>query len=366
MKTRELIVPLGRRSYPVIIGAGILDLAGLQSAAAAQGEKVMVITNSTVGGLYGRPVRESLERAGRTVVWAEMPDGEEYKTLETVAALYDQAFSAGLDRGGLVVALGGGVVGDVAGFAAATYMRGVAFAQVPTTLLAQVDSSVGGKVGVNHPKGKNIIGAFYQPRFVLADVRTLCTLPAREIRAGLAEVIKYGVIRDAAFFAWLEENLDRLLGLREDALAEAVYHSCRIKAEVVAADETEQGLREVLNFGHTVGHALESLTSYRAYRHGEAVAAGMVAEARLAMAEGMLSEADYRRLCALVARAGLPVELPDRWGPEEWLEHFTRDKKTRDGRVAFVLPTAIGRVVVRQDLPSYAVVSGLFGTAKGG
>jgi len=219
---------------------------------------------------------------------------------------------------------------------------------------------------VNHPRGKNIIGAFHQPRFVLADVRTLATLPLREIRAGLAEVIKYGVIRDAAFFSWLEENLDRLLALDEEALAEAVYQSCRLKAEIVAADETEQGLREILNFGHTVGHALESLPAYRTYHHGEAVAAGMVAEARLAVAEGMLAGGDYHRLRALVARAGLPVDLPDRWGPEEWLEHFARDKKTRDGKVAFVLPTAIGAVVVRRDLEPRAVTEVLRGDGRSG
>lgn len=314
------------------------------------GSRVLVVINPTVRGLWGRGAERSLAEAGLAVHWAEIPDGEEHKTLNTAARLYDRAFEAGLDRNCAVVALGGGVVGDIAGFVAATYLRGVPLVQVPTTLLAQVDSSVGGKVGVNHPQGKNIIGAFYQPVLVLADVGTLRTLPGRELRAGIAEVIKYGVIYDAAFFGWLEENLERLLEGDPEALTYAVEMSCRIKARVVEADETEQGLRQILNYGHTFGHALEALTGYRVYVHGEAVAVGMVAAAKLSVLIGLLDEDAYGRIEQLVRRAGLPADIPADLSFESVLASMERDKKARDGRITFVLPEAIGRVGFYPDV----------------
>lgn len=349
---REVTVNLGgSRSYPIFLGEGLMPGLGGEIRKRITGGRVLVVTNPTVWGLWGRGVRLSLAEAGLAVHLAEIPDGEEHKTLETAAHLYDRAFEAGLDRSSAVVALGGGVVGDIGGFVAATYMRGVALVQVPTTLLAQVDSSVGGKVAVNHPRGKNIIGAFYQPVLVLADVGTLRTLPSRELRAGVAEVIKYGVISDAGFFGWLEDNLERLLEGDPAALTYAVEMSCRIKARVVEADETEQGRRRVLNYGHTFGHALEALSGYRAYVHGEAVAVGMVAAARLSGFLGLLDQASYGRIERLVRRAGLPADTPEGLSFEAVWDCMQRDKKTRDGRVVFVLPEAIGRVGFYADLP---------------
>jgi 3-dehydroquinate synthase len=316
-----------------------------------------VVTNPVVAGLYGETVKRSLAEAGFQVGEAQIPDGEEYKTLATVAGLYDAAFTGGLERGDAVLALGGGVVGDIAGFLAATYMRGVPFVQVPTTLLAQVDSSVGGKVGVNHPGGKNLIGAFYQPRFVLIDPDTLATLPSREVRAGLAEVIKYGVISDAGFFSWLEANIDRLLNLEPAALEHAIAASCRIKAAVVSADETEAGLRAILNFGHTVGHALEAVTGYQRFVHGEAVAIGMVAAARLAVRLGYFEPPGAERITGLVLRAGLPAEVPADVEPEILLETMRRDKKVAADRLTFVLPEAVGRVRVVRGVAAEDVLA---------
>ena len=354
MTTRELRVGLGRRHYPIRIGEQLLPALGPEVRARVRGFGALLVTNPTVGALYGPVVRRSLDDAGLKVFYVEIPDGEEHKTLDTAARLYDRAFAAGLDRDCPLIALGGGVIGDITGFAAATYLRGVPFVQVPTTLLAQVDSSVGGKVGVNHPRGKNIIGAFYQPVLVLADVGTLRSLPARELRAGIAEVIKYGVILDADFFAWLENNLERLLTKDAAALAYAVEVSCRLKAQVVEADETEQGFRQILNYGHTVGHAVEALTGYRALVHGEAVGLGMVAAARLAVLLGMLDAAHSRRIEALVRRAGLPTEIPAGLGAEELWATMARDKKARAGRVTFILPEAIGRVRIVPEVPAAA------------
>jgi len=349
---RRVEVNLGNRSYPILIGENLLAALGTEVRARIHGERVLVISNPTVRGLYGKRAEESLAGAGLTVVWGEMPDGEEYKTLETVSRLYDLAVEAELDRGCAVVGLGGGVVGDTAGFVAATYMRGVPFVQVPTTLLAQVDSSVGGKVGVNHPKGKNMIGAFYQPRLVLADIGTLASLPSGEIRAGLAEVIKYGVIWDAPFFNWLEENVERLLELDPDAITYAVAQACGIKADVVAADETEQGRRQILNYGHTFGHAVEALTGYRRFRHGEAVAIGMATAARMAERMGILGSGDRQRIEALIVRTGLPVEMPRDFTAEQYLEAMAHDKKARSGVLTFVLPSAIGKVQLQALSPS--------------
>jgi len=356
---REVKVRLGARSYPIFVGAGILPEVGSLARPYLSGGRVLVVTNPAVASLYAEIVERSLVAAGFTVGRAEIPDGEEYKTLSTVARLYDAALDAALERGDAVLALGGGVVGDVAGFLAATYMRGVAFVQVPTTLLAQVDSSVGGKVGVNHPRGKNLIGAFYQPRLVVADTRTLVSLSAREIRAGVAEVIKYGVIYDAAFFGWLEANIEALLNLEDTAVEEAVAISCTIKAAVVSADETEKELRAILNFGHTLGHALEAATGYGRFIHGEAVAIGMVFAARLAEHLGYFNAAGVERVAALVRRAGLPTTIPPDVSADALLDAMRRDKKVAAGELTFILPEAIGKVRIVRGVPVAAVRAAL-------
>ncbi|MHB1041514.1 MAG: 3-dehydroquinate synthase [Eubacteriales bacterium] len=343
-------VDLGTRSYPIYIGSGILTGLGKLLGKLSVGKKVLLVTNSNIRRIYGGMAEQSLAGAGFLVSVGEIGDGEEHKTLATAERLYDQSFTAGLDRTCPVIALGGGVTGDVAGFVAATYMRGVPFIQAPTTLLAQVDSSVGGKVAVNHPAGKNIIGAFYQPRLVLADVTVLRTLPPRELRSGLAEVIKYGVIWDEMFFSWLEENIGALLAGEPDALVYAVRESCRAKALVVEQDETEGGLRAILNYGHTVGHAVEVLTGYGRCTHGEAVGIGMVAAARLAEALELLDRCECARIEALVRGAGLPVEIPGELTTRDLLQCFYHDKKVTGGRLTFVLPERIGKVIIKRDL----------------
>jgi len=338
-----LTVELGERSYPIIIGPGALaDPANLRPA--LEGRRVAVVTNTTVGPLHGEALRATLAAcciAGEPL-WIELPDGEEHKTLATVETILTRLLEARLDRGSRIVALGGGVVGDIAGFAAAIYQRGIDFVQVPTTLLAQVDSSVGGKTGVNHPLGKNMIGAFHQPRTVVIDTDTLNTLPERELRAGLAEVIKYGLIRDAEFFAWLEEHIDALHALDPEALACAIRRSCACKAEVVAADEREGGIRALLNLGHTFGHAIEAGMGYGAWLHGEAVGTGMAMAARMSARMGWLSTADCERAEALIRRAGLSLEPPAEVTPERFRELMAIDKKVASGRLRLVLLRGIG------------------------
>ncbi|MEK7260685.1 MAG: 3-dehydroquinate synthase, partial [Pseudomonadota bacterium] len=302
MKTLD--VKLGERSYPILIGSGLLARGELLTRHIA-GTSAVVVTNATVAPLYLSKVRAHLERYHPVEV--TLPDGEQHKSLTVLNRIFDALLENRCDRQTTIIALGGGVVGDMAGFAAATYQRGVPFIQMPTTLLAQVDSSVGGKTGVNHALGKNMIGAFYQPRAVIIDTDTLTTLPDRELSAGLAEVIKYGLIRDPAFFVWLEQHLDRLLKRDPDALAEAIERSCRNKAEVVAADEREAGVRATLNLGHTFGHAIETGMGYGAWLHGEAVAAGMAMAADLSHRLGWLKETDLARIRALLERARLPV-----------------------------------------------------------
>ena len=355
----HLRVELGERerSYEIQIGSGNLDQLGVQLQPLELASRLCLITNTTVGGLYGDRVRSILADAGYAVSYIEVPDGEEYKSQASAAAIYDQMVDAGIERGSAVVALGGGVVGDLAGFVAATYMRGVALVQVPTTLLAQVDSSVGGKVAVNHTRGKNLIGCFYQPRLVYADMKVLGTLPERELRAGLGEVIKYGVIRDADLFGWLEQHLEQLLGLEPEILAETVRRSCAIKAEIVSQDEYEQGPRAILNFGHTIGHALETLTDYKVYRHGEAVAAGMAVAATLAVNRGCLEAADRDRLVSLLRRAGLPTSFP--YSPEKVMALLPHDKKVLRGRLRFVLPLAIGRVEICSGVDDQEILAAL-------
>lgn len=332
MKT--INVDLGDRSYPIIIGRALLN-GGFDLSGYIRGEDCLVVSNDTVAPLYLEALEQNLN--GRKIGSIALPDGESFKTLATMQTILDELVNIGANRDTTVIALGGGVVGDIAGFAAACYMRGVAFVQVPTTLLAQVDSSVGGKTGVNHEKGKNLIGAFYQPGLVLIDTDTLGTLPLREYRAGLAEVIKYGAICDATFFSWLESNMAALLNKNSDVVAHAIQRSCELKAEVVAEDERESGRRAILNFGHTFGHAIERCMGYGEWLHGEAVAAGMVMAAELSG----IGSTDVTRLKALIAAAGLPTQAPE-ISSERWLEAMGLDKKVQKKQLRFVLLRSLG------------------------
>jgi 3-dehydroquinate synthase len=353
MKT--LTVDLGDRSYPIHIGPGLLA-AGERIAEVLPAPRAVLVTNETVGPLYRASLQEALAGAGVSLLTSvEVPDGEAYKTLATLESVYDALLAARADRQTAVIALGGGVIGDLAGFAAATYQRGVPFVQVPTTLLAQVDASVGGKTAVNHPRGKNMIGAFYQPRVVVADTDTLDTLPDRELRAGFAEVVKYGLIRDAAFFDELEQQAGAILGRDPAALAEAVYRSCRNKAEVVAADEREAGQRALLNLGHTFAHAIETGTGYSAWLHGEAVSAGMVMAAEASHRIGLLPGEALTRIRTLLDRAGLPVAGPADLPAERYLELMGVDKKAEGGRVRYVLLEDIGRAFVSAEVPEEVI-----------
>jgi shikimate kinase/3-dehydroquinate synthase len=335
-----LNVDLGERSYPITIGPGVLhDPALLERH--VSGSKVAIVTNTTIAPLYLDKVAAPLRAAGREVFEIVLPDGEEHKTWTSLMLVFDALLANKCDRKTTLVALGGGVIGDLTGFAAASYMRGVPFVQIPTTLLAQVDSSVGGKTGINHPLGKNMIGAFYQPRAVLADTSTLNTLPDRELSAGLAEVIKHGAILDAAFFDWIEQNIDKLVAREPAALAYAIARSCEIKADVVRQDEREGGLRAVLNFGHTFGHAIEAGLGYGAWLHGEAVGCGMVMAADLSHRLGLIDAASLERLRALVKAAGLPVAAPD-LGADRWIELMEVDKKNEGGAIKFILLKPLG------------------------
>lgn len=346
---RTLNVELAERSYPIRIGANLLGQPGLIKPY-VKTRRVAVITNDVVGPLYLDAFVAGLEAEGLTVTRIILPDGEAHKDWPTLNLIFDGLLAARCDRGTTLIALGGGVVGDMVGFAAATYQRGVPFIQVPTTLLSQVDSSVGGKTAINHPLGKNMIGAFYQPRLVIADTTALNTLPDRELKAGLAEVIKYGLIRDLPFLDWIEANLERLLARDQDALAEAVERSCRNKAEVVVADETEQGERATLNLGHTFGHAIETGLGYGEWLHGEAVAAGAVMAADLSRRLGWLSDADVERVRAIHARAGLPVKGAP-LGADRYLELMAHDKKVSDGTLRLVLLKQIGKAVITAEAP---------------
>lgn len=346
---RRLDVQLGARSYPIVIGPGQLQQGELLRSW-LPGRQALVVTNETVAPLYLEPLQAGLE--GIDTDTLVLPDGEAHKTVTSCERVWNRLLERRFERSCTVIALGGGVVGDLAGFAAAAYQRGVAFVQIPTTLLAQVDSSVGGKTGVNHPLGKNMIGAFHQPLGVIADTRILDTLPAREMSAGVAEIIKYGLIRDAEFFAWLEDNMDALLRRDSAALAFAVERSCANKADVVAADEHEQGVRATLNLGHTFGHAIETATGYSSWLHGEAVGAGMAMAAHLSAAMGWLAAGEYDRVVHLLERAGLPAAPPESMTPERFLELMAVDKKTRDGRIRLVLQQGIGTAVVTDAVPA--------------
>jgi len=346
MSVRRLEVALGERSYPILVGPGLLD-GGTELAGLAAGRQVAVVTNARVDALYGGRLRQAIARsAPAACITIALEEGEQHKDWSSLNRVFDALLSAQFDRRCLIVALGGGVVGDTAGFAAATYQRGVDFVQVPTTLLAQVDSSVGGKTAVNHPLGKNMIGAFHQPRLVLADTDTLASLPARELSAGIAEMVKHGAIADPAYLASLEADMTRLRAGDADALARAVLRSCEIKAGVVGMDERESGLRAILNFGHTFGHAIEAGAGYGQWLHGEAVGAGMVMAADLSHRLGLIDTEVTARIRAAVAASGLPVEGPH-WPAERYVELMSVDKKASQGIPKFVLLEALGRAVVR-------------------
>jgi len=337
-----------KRSYPIHIGHGILQHVDLIVSCLPQ-KRVAIVSNSTIAPLYLEKLQTALEKQGVRTMPIILPDGETHKNWETLNIIFDALLKNHCERNTTILALGGGVVGDLTGFAAATYLRGVPFIQIPTTLLAQVDSSVGGKTGINHPLGKNMIGAFYQPLMVLADSATLNTLPDRELRAGLAEVIKYGLIRDPAFFDWLEQNMHRLLARDPVTLNEAIQRSCENKAEIVAADEKEKGIRALLNLGHTFGHAIENGMGYGVWLHGEAVAAGTVMAAELSRRMKLIGEADVQRIRKIFIQAGLPVVAPE-MPAEKYLELMLLDKKVESGKTRFIVLNRIGEAVMRADI----------------
>lgn len=350
MNPQKIRVELGERSYNIYIGSGILDGIGNRLRLFNFSRKIAIVSNPTVFNMYGETVSASIRDAGFDLHTVLIPDGEAYKTIESVQQIYDALLRHQLDRSSALIALGGGVIGDIAGFAASTYMRGIAYAQVPTTLLSQVDSSVGGKTGVNHPLGKNMIGTFWQPCIVWIDTDTLGTLPLRELRAGLAEVIKYGIIRDTELFTYLDRQRESILNLESTALSHIIKRSCEIKAEVVSMDERESGLRAILNYGHTIGHALEAVTHFTTFLHGEAVAIGMCLEAKLSQHLGLTSAENVKRIRTLIEAYGLPTSIPHDIDPRDLFSSMCLDKKAIAGKLTFILPEEIGRVVIRKNL----------------
>ncbi|BAZ82635.1 3-dehydroquinate synthase [Sphaerospermopsis kisseleviana CS-549] len=347
-------VDIPENSYEITVAPGSLDQLGEQMTGLKLGKKVLLVSNPMIFKHYGERAIASLKNAGFDVVHYNLPPGERYKTLNSIQKIYDVALEHRLERSSTMVALGGGVVGDMTGFAAATWLRGINVVQVPTSLLAMVDSSVGGKTGVNHPQGKNLIGAFHQPSLVLIDPEVLKTLPAAEFRAGMAEVIKYGVIWDAELFTQLEasKHLDQLRYVKSDLINYILTHSCQAKADVVSQDEKESGLRAILNYGHTIGHAVESLTNYRLLKHGEAVGIGMIAAGEIAVKLGLWQKADTERQNALIKKAGLPTKLPAGLDIAAIIDALQLDKKVKSGKVRFVLPTQIGAVKVTDEVPT--------------
>jgi 3-dehydroquinate synthase len=360
---QSLRVALGDRSYPIHIGADVLGRADLYRDHLGGGAAA-IVSNTVVAPLYLSRVKQAVEGAGARAVEVLIADGEQAKSFETLERVLDALLAARCGRDTLLIALGGGVVGDLAGFAAAIYQRGMPMLQVPTTLLAQVDSSVGGKTGINHPRGKNMIGAFHQPCAVIADVTALDTLPDRELRAGLAEVIKHGLALDAAFFDWLEGNIERLLSREREALAHAIRRCCELKSEVVAADERETGVRALLNLGHTFGHVIEAGTGYGSWLHGEAVAAGMAMAAELSMRLGQIDTKDVARVRALLRRAGLPLAAPAGLAPSRMIELMAYDKKAARGAVRFVVLEAVGRAALRGGIAEDAVRDAIVAAAQ--
>lgn len=355
----QLTVGLDDRSYDIIIGTQILETLGEYCRKCGLRGRAAVVTNTVVGPLYYERAARSLETAGFSVEMIETPDGEAYKNINTLHDIYSGLIEKDFNRGSFIVALGGGVTGDMAGFAAATYLRGIPFVQVPTTLLAQVDSSVGGKTGINHELGKNLIGSFYQPGLVLIDVATLDTLPQREYLAGVAEVIKYGVILDEALFEELENNVDKILKRDGGLLEKIIRRCCELKADIVEQDERESGVRAALNYGHTLGHAVEALAGYGTFLHGEAVAIGMVQAARLSAVSGVSTPQCTERITALLRALGLPVELPT-FTREDYLGVLLRDKKVRDKGITFVLNKGIGGFAL-ENVPDVRTVLDICG-----
>ena len=358
MKT--LHVDLASRSYPIYIGTNLLEQPALFEPHLKSSTTVFIVSNTTVAPLYAKTLTNNLSQLGKTVRVLELPDGESFKDWQHLQLIFDELLAHGADRQSMIVALGGGVVGDMAGFGAASFMRGIRFIQVPTTLLAQVDSSVGGKTGINHPLGKNMIGAFHQPVAVIADLNTLRTLPPRELSAGLAEVIKHGAIADADFLNWIEANTGALLACDTNAMAHAVLRSCEIKSAVVSADEREGGIRATLNFGHTFGHAIESGLGYGEWLHGEAVGCGMVMAADLSARLGQIGQADAQRLKRIIASMHLPI-APPKLGSQRFMELMQVDKKTEAGQIRYITLGSIGAARIQQ-VPDATVIETLVAT----
>ena len=358
MKT--LHVDLASRSYPIYIGTNLLEQPALFEPHLKSSTTVFIVSNTTVAPLYAKTLTNTLSQLGKIVRLLELPDGESFKDWQHLQLIFDELLAHGADRQSMIVALGGGVVGDMAGFGAASFMRGIRFIQVPTTLLAQVDSSVGGKTGINHPLGKNMIGAFHQPVAVIADLNTLRTLPPRELSAGLAEVIKHGAIADADFLDWIEANTGALLACDTNAMAHAVLRSCEIKSAVVSADEREGGIRATLNFGHTFGHAIESGLGYGEWLHGEAVGCGMVMAADLSARLGQIGQADAQRLKRIIASMHLPI-APPKLGSQRFMELMQVDKKTEAGQIRYITLGSIGAARIQQ-VPDATVIETLVAT----
>ncbi len=351
----KIRVELGERSYTIAIGSGILKDIGKSLERFDFSKKAAIVSNPTVFDLYGKTLASSLSDSGFEIIEIILPDGEEYKNLSSVESIYEQLLKMRFDRRSVLIALGGGVIGDITGYAASTYMRGIDFIQVPTTLLAQVDSSVGGKTGVNHTLGKNMIGTFWQPRLVWVDISTLHTLSRRNFLAGIAEIIKYGIIWDSAFFDFLEKKRETILSLNPDDVNHIIRRSCEIKADVVSRDERESGLRAILNFGHTIGHAVETATGYTTFLHGEAIAIGMHVEAILAHEAGLIGSEEVSRIQHLLKTFGLPTEIPAGIDLAALFGAMKRDKKAVDGDVKFILPEQIGKVKIQGNIPEQAV-----------
>jgi 3-dehydroquinate synthase len=363
MKNRKIIVGLAERSYPIVIGPDLFQSESTFDDGGLRGRRYIVVTNDVVGPMYLSPVAKWFSSLGKSVEKITIPDGEQFKSQQTLTSIYDQLIAKRVDRSTTIVALGGGVVGDVAGFAAASYQRGIPFIQIPTTLLAQVDSSVGGKTAINHPAGKNMIGAFYQPQAVFISLEMLRSLPDREFKAGLAEVVKYGAIMDEAFFIWLEDNMQSLLARDYAALGYAVEQCCLSKAKIVEADETESGSRALLNFGHTFGHAIEAGLGYGKWLHGEAVAAGMMLAGRLSVLAGDLKQVEWDRLRQLLIKIGLPVDAP-KLGRDRYLELMGYDKKVLDGKLRLIFLRKLGEAHVTSDFSKELLVEVLNGVEQ--
>ncbi|MCP4264936.1 MAG: 3-dehydroquinate synthase [Candidatus Brocadiaceae bacterium] len=355
---KDIFVDLGKDSYNIIIDKGILDQVGTLISKTISPRKAIIVTDKVVEPLYGKIVLDSLSKCDFDVKLVSLALGEEQKSMEKAGEFYEHLFDHKMDRKSLIVALGGGVLGDLAGFVAATFMRGIPFVQIPTTLLAQVDSSIGGKVAVNHPRGKNMIGCFYQPKAVYIDTDTLRTLPKEEITAGMVEVIKYGIIKDADFFEYIEKHFDEIMKLDDAALEMIIYNSCKTKAHVVELDEKEEGIRAILNYGHTIGHALEALTSYKKYRHGHAVAIGMVYVTKIAIDMGLADESVLKRQVSLFGRLGLSLKDTE-LSPQDIVNILYQDKKTINKKLRFVLPTEIGNVIINDSVSDQTILKNL-------